>query len=154
MTNCETIARRRWYAMLDEMDNNGQDALTSDPASTDDSSPGCGPKTMEIMLTWTDTIRTIRDDLPPIHDPIWHTDVFQATEHCVDGVGVLTTEHPSSSYGQPVLVVRGRAYGAADIVDPAVGDSAGMVVLRCHHQWPAAHVLAMSRFGRAGCPKN
>jgi hypothetical protein len=30
------------------------------------------------------------------------------------GSGVLTTDHAASSYGQPVLVIDGRAYGAAE----------------------------------------
>ena len=32
------------------------------------------------------------------------------------GAGVLTTEHSASSYGQPVLLVAGEAYGTADAV--------------------------------------
>jgi hypothetical protein len=33
---------------------------------------------------------------------------------------ILTTDHPASSYGQPVLVNRGdrQAFGPADIVEP------------------------------------
>ena len=34
----------------------------------------------------------------------------------------LTTEHAASSYGQPVLVWRGEAYGPGDLLeDPATG---------------------------------
>ena len=29
---------------------------------------------------------------------------------------ILTTDHPASSYGQPVLIVDGNAYGPADYV--------------------------------------
>lgn len=39
--------------------------------------------------------------------PVIHTDL---------GTGVLTTDHAASSYGQPVLVVDGRAYGPNDTV--------------------------------------
>jgi hypothetical protein len=31
--------------------------------------------------------------------------------------GTLTTEHAASSYGQPVLVRDGIAYGASDMID-------------------------------------
>jgi hypothetical protein len=34
-----------------------------------------------------------------------------------NGFMLLTTDHPGSSYGQPVLVVKGIAYGSMDIVD-------------------------------------
>ena len=33
---------------------------------------------------------------------------------------VLTTEHPASSYGQPVLVRDGIAYGAGDVIDDGI----------------------------------
>ena len=33
---------------------------------------------------------------------------------CENGRAILTTEHAASSYGQPVLVWRGVAYGPAD----------------------------------------
>lgn len=36
--------------------------------------------------------------------------------------GILTDEHSASSYGQPVLVYEGRAYGPADIVHTWAGD--------------------------------
>ena len=32
-------------------------------------------------------------------------------------VGVLTTDHASSSYGQPVLLIDGVAYGPGDTID-------------------------------------
>jgi hypothetical protein len=31
--------------------------------------------------------------------------------------GVLTTDHPSSSYNQPVLVINGTAYGQGDKIN-------------------------------------
>lgn len=39
--------------------------------------------------------------------------------------GELTTEHAASSYGLPVFVVRGEAYGPADIY--MLGDSDGVL---------------------------
>jgi hypothetical protein len=38
----------------------------------------------------------------------------------------LTTDHPASSYGIPVLVMDGAAYGPADVV-PGEGPGAGCV---------------------------
>ena len=32
----------------------------------------------------------------------------------------LTTEHPASSYGQPVLIMGGKAHGPLDLVDDCV----------------------------------
>lgn len=34
--------------------------------------------------------------------------------------GLLTTQHPTSSYNQPVLVVGGQAYGIGDTIDGEV----------------------------------
>ena len=43
-------------------------------------------------------------------------------------VAQLTTNHAASSYGQPVLVLNGVAYGPADVI-PGVGQTAEDVVL-------------------------
>ena len=34
----------------------------------------------------------------------------------ITGVGLLTTEHSASSYGIPVLIRRGEAYGPGDLI--------------------------------------
>lgn len=35
---------------------------------------------------------------------------------CVSYACVITTEHAASSYGQPVVVINGTAYGAGDLL--------------------------------------
>ena len=48
------------------------------------------------------------------------------TTQRIDDRYVLTTEHPASSYGQPVLVdSSGQAYGPDDAIEPAFTDIFG-----------------------------
>lgn len=42
---------------------------------------------------------------------------FRFREWYDDNAAVITDEHPSSSYGMPVLVKDGTAYGPADLPD-------------------------------------
>lgn len=57
----------------------------------------------------------------------------------------LTTNHPSSSYGQPVLVVDGQAYGPADVVpgQPIEQTAAWWVREGASHLSPEQFALAV-----------
>jgi len=46
---------------------------------------------------------------------------------------ILTTEHPQSSYGMPVLLIMGGVYGAGDTI-PVIGSAAKWV-----SGWVAQH---------------
>lgn len=74
----------------------------------------------------------------------------------IKGFGTLTDEHPASSYGIPVLVINGRAYGPDDIVATGqvtgTGITAAQVanpVALCGYDVDEAHLAFARKFMRA-----
>ena len=53
----------------------------------------------------------------------------------LDGLprGIITTDHASASYGRPVYVLDGIAYGPADLLLNAPGDTSGGLILAAHY---------------------
>lgn len=59
---------------------------------------------------------------------LWLHEGYPITVTMHDGMtrsGTLTTESPASSYGLPVVVIGGLAYGSGDISDVDAGDVPG-----------------------------
>lgn len=72
----------------------------------------------------------------------------------------ITTDHPTSSYGQPVAIIDGQAYGPSDIyeglpvasyaivnIHPDKPELNGLIVRFCQAD-PAAHRRALAAINR------